>query len=318
MGDNLTKGKTMARVVVVGSANVDFVVQTPHIPRPGETVLGDDFVMAMGGKGANQAVGAARLGASVTFVACVGQDVFGDQCLEAYQAAAIDTSYVTRTRKAATGVALIAVASDSENSITVASGANMRLTPSHIAAASEAFAQADILLLQLEVPLETNIAAAELAHQSGVRVVLNPAPAQQLPSDLLQLVDVITPNRIELAQLVGFPEEDVRAMSDENLAKLALSLGPSSAVITLGADGALAAGSWGWVRVPAFPITPVDTTAAGDAFNGGLVVALSQGNNLEQAVRYASACGALAATKMGAQPSLPDADTVTSFIAERS
>ncbi len=308
----------MSRVVVVGSANVDFVVQTPHIPRPGETVLGRDFVMAMGGKGANQAVGAARLGAEVTFVARVGQDVFGEQCLEAYRQAGIDTAYITRDPDAATGVALIAVAADSENSITVASGANMRLTPSHVRAAEAALETADVLLMQLEVPLETNVEAARLGREFGARVVLNPAPAQQLPGDLLRHVDVITPNRIELAQLVSRPEEDVMELSDEELAHLALSLGPSSAVITLGAEGALAAGSWGWVRVPAFAITPVDTTAAGDAFNAGLVVALSQGKNLEQAVRYASACGALAATKMGAQPSLPDARTVANFIAERS
>lgn len=308
----------MARVVVVGSANVDFVVQAPHIPRPGETVLGRDFVMAMGGKGANQAVGAARLGADVTFVARIGQDVFGDQCLDAYDEDGINTSYVTRDPEKATGVALIAVAADSENSITVASGANMTLTPAHIQAASVAFEASDLLLMQLEVPLETNIAAARQARESGARVVLNPAPAQSLPDELLQLVDVITPNRIELAQLVGLPEDEVRDMPDEELAKLALSLGPSDAVITLGADGALAAGSWGWVRVPAFEITPVDTTAAGDGFNAGLVVALSRGDNLEQAVRYASACGALAATKMGAQPSLPTADAVTAFIAKRS
>lgn len=308
----------MSRIVVVGSANVDFVVQTPHIPRPGETVLGDDFVMAMGGKGANQAVGAARLDADVTFIARVGEDIFGDQCLEAYRQAGIDTSFVTRDPQAATGVALIAVAADSENSITVASGANMRLTPSHVQAAEAVFAAADVLLMQLEVPLETNIEAARLARTHGARVVLNPAPAQPLPDDLLRHVDVITPNRIELAQLVERPEEEVMAMPDEELAQLALRLGPDSVVITLGAEGALAAGSWGWTRIPAFAITPVDTTAAGDAFNAGLVVALSQGKNLEQAVRYASACGALAATKLGAQPSLPDARAVADFIAERS
>jgi ribokinase len=308
----------MTRVVVVGSANVDFVVQTPHIPRPGETVLGRNFVMAMGGKGANQAVGAARLGAEVTFVARVGEDVFGDQCLGAYEAEGIHTEFVTRDPEEATGVALIAVASDGENSITVASGANMRLMPQQIEAAARAFDGAAALVMQLEVPLDTVLAAARLARAQGVTVVLNPAPAQALPAELLRLVDVITPNRIELAQLVGASESDARAMTDEQLAKSVLGLGPSSAVITLGAEGALAAGSWGWVRVPAFPVKPVDTTAAGDAFNAGLAVALSRGGmSLEQAARYASACGALATTKMGAQPSLPRAAAVEAFMAGR-
>ncbi len=306
----------MARIIVVGSANVDFVVQTPHIPRPGETVLGRDFSMVMGGKGANQAVGAVRLNASVTFVARVGSDVFGDQCLEAYQSEGIDTTFITRDAEQATGVALIAVAGDGENSITVASGANMRVTPEHVYAAVSAFEDADILLMQLEVPLATVFTASKLAREKGMRVILNPAPAQALPADLLGYIDVITPNRIELAQLIGKPEAEVRAMPDEALAHAALSLGPSSAVITLGAEGALAAGSWGWVRVPAFSITPVDTTAAGDAFNAGLAVALAQGDRaLDEAVRYASACGALAATKSGAQPSLPRAADVEAFMA---
>jgi ribokinase len=308
----------MTRVVVVGSANVDFVVQTPHIPRPGETVLGRDFVMAMGGKGANQAVGAARLGAEVVFVARIGQDVFGDQCLAAYAAEGINTEFVTRDPAEATGVALIAVAPDGENSITVASGANMRLTPQQIEAAARVFEGATALVMQLEVPLDTVLAAARLARRHGATVVLNPAPAQSLPAELLRLVDVITPNRIELAQLVGASEADAQSMTDEQLAKSMLGLGPSGAVITLGAEGALAAGSWGWVRVPAFPVQPVDTTAAGDAFNAGLAVALGRGDMaLDQAARYASACGALATTKVGAQPSLPDAASVEAFMAER-
>lgn len=305
----------MARVIVVGSANVDFVVQTPHIPRPGETVLGRNFVMAMGGKGANQAVGAARLGAEVVFVARVGRDVFGDQCLKAYQAEGVTTDFITRDSEEATGVALIAVAEGGENSITVASGANMRLMPVHVEAASDVFFHADVLVLQLEVPMETVISAARLARQNSVQVVLNPAPARSLPGELLKLVDVITPNRIELAQLMGVSETVAEGLNDEELAKGVLGLGPSGAVITLGSKGALAAGSWGWQRVEPFVIEPVDTTAAGDAFNAGLSVALARGNvNLVQAARYANACGALAATKMGAQPSLPMAAEVDAFM----
>jgi ribokinase len=306
----------MARIVVVGSANVDFVVQTPHIPRPGETVLGRNFVMAMGGKGANQAVGAARLGADVSFVACIGEDVFGDQCLEAYHAEGIHTEFVSRDARESTGVALISVAEGGENSITVASGANMRLTPQHIEAASRVFQGADVLVMQLEVPIETVEAAARIARRNNVEVVLNPAPARSIPDELLHLIDVITPNRIEAAQLMGVPDSQAVAMTDEQLVKGLLGLGPASVVITLGAEGALAGGSWGWVRVPAFKITPVDTTAAGDAFNAGLAMALGRGGMaLDQAARYASACGALAATKMGAQPSLPTGAEVDRFIA---
>lgn len=304
----------MTRIVVVGSANVDFVVQTPHIPQPGETVLGRNFVMAMGGKGANQAVGMARLGATVTFVARVGTDIFGDQCLAAYQAEGIDTRFVTRDPVEATGVALIPVAEGGENSITVASGANMRLTPEHVEAAEAVFREADVLLLQLEVPLETVHKAVQLARRHNVLVVLNPAPARQLPSELLRQVNVLTPNRIELAQLLGKAEVDVKAMSDETLGKSALGLGPSEAVITLGAQGALAAGSWGYTRIVPFRVNSVDTTAAGDAFNAGLCVALARGMALVEAARYGSACGALATTRMGAQPSLPRAEEVEELL----
>lgn len=306
----------MSRVIVVGSANVDFVVQTPHIPRPGETVLGHSFVMAMGGKGANQAVGAARLGAQVVFVARVGMDVFGDQCLAAYRAEGIDTSHITRDPQEATGVALIAVAADGENSITVASGANMRLLPEQVEASRAAFEGADVLVMQLEIPLDSVLAAARLARASSAKVVLNPAPARTLPRELLQLVDVLTPNRIELAQLAGITEQDIMRLSDVQLGQVLLGLGVKEGVITLGAEGALVVASGDTVRMPAFPIKAVDTTAAGDAFNAGLAVALGRGDGLHAAARYASACGALAATRVGAQPSLPTMAEVEAFLAQ--
>ncbi|NLF79513.1 MAG: ribokinase [Chloroflexi bacterium] len=306
----------MTRIVVVGSANVDLVVQAPHIPRPGETVLGRDFVMALGGKGANQAVGVARLGAEVVFLARVGKDSFGDQCLDGYAREGINTSYISLDPEEATGVALIVDANDGENSIAVASGANMRLTPELIADASEAFEGADGVLLQLEIPIETVVEAARIGRKHGIPVVLNPAPAQPLQPELLSLIDVLTPNRIELAQLLGVSENEVMAMDDERLAKHALGLGVPSVVITLGKEGALAAGSWGWTRVPSFAVETVDTTAAGDAFNAGLAVALGRGgSNLPEATRYACACGALATTKFGAQPSLPDEEAVQHLLA---
>src|SRR5690606_459980 len=191
-------------------------------PEPGETVLGGKFLTAMGGKGANQAVAAARLGAGVTFVARVGDDAFGQQCLAAYQKERIDTQYVTVTPDIPTGIALIAVAADGENTIIVASGANMALTPDDVRAAEAAFQGSDVLVLQLEVPLETSIEAARLAHKYDLRVVLNPAPAQKdLPADLLNEVDVITPNRIELAQMMNLSADEVKAMSDDDLARTA-------------------------------------------------------------------------------------------------
>lgn len=304
----------MVRVVVVGSANVDLVARAPYIPRPGETVLGRDFVTVLGGKGANQAVGAARLGADVTFVARVGQDSFGDQCLAGYENEGINLDYIVRDPDAPTGIALIAVADDGENSIIVASGANMRLSPDDVAAAASIFQRADVLLLQLEVPVDSVVAAATLARKHGVAVVLNPAPARVLPSELLHMVDVLTPNRIELAQLLGRPENEIVGLPNADLAKHMLGLGPSGGVITLGADGALAAGSWGHHHVPAFSVTPVDTTAAGDAFNAGLAVALGRGSSLVEAASYAAAAGALATTQMGAQPSLPTAQAVEDLI----
>ncbi len=310
----------MARIVVVGSANVDFVVQTPHIPVPGETVLGRDFVMVMGGKGANQAVGCARLGGAVTFVSRVGADVFGAQCRDAYQRESIDIQYIQSDPAEATGVALIAVAEDGENSITVASGANMQLSPDDVAQAAVAFQAADVLLMQLEIPLETVIAAARLAKAHGVRIVLNPAPARPLPAELLELVDVITPNRIELAQLMGVAEDVIVDMSHAELAERVRRLGPAQAVITLGGEGALVVSASLAEHVSAFAINPVDTTAAGDAFNAGLAVAWCNGGfaDLSQAARYANACGALAATQVGAQSSLPQAVAVEVLLDEQA
>lgn len=302
----------MSRLVVVGSANVDFVVKTPHIPCPGETVLGRDFVMIMGGKGANQAVGAARLGAKVTLVTCIGQDLFGDQCLEAYQKEGIETRYIKRVADTATGVALIAVAQSGENSITVASGANRQLLPEDVEKASSAFGQADVLLVQLEVPIETIAYATELARKYGLRTILNPAPAHRLPANLLPNVDVITPNRIEAMQLLGIhPTESV---SDEMLARQIQKLGPGAVVITLGKNGALCVNQSECAHISAFPIKAVDTTGAGDAFSAGLAVALGEKEQTWlQAVQYANACGALATTQLGAQSSLPSSHQVKTF-----
>lgn len=290
----------MPRITVVGSANVDLVVRVPHLPAPGESVIGSAFMQTLGGKGANQAVAAAKLGAQVIFVARVGDDSFGATCIESYQAAGVATHAIQRTPQTATGIAVIGVADDGENSIMVAPGANMTLTPADVEAAAQEIRTADVLLVQLEIPEETVRTAVEIAHAAGVKIVLNPAPFRPVPRSILEKVSVLTPNETEAAHLLGR-----QPAHDEDLAKEILGLGAQSAVITLGADGALVAGSWGYTRVPAFKVKPVDTTGAGDAFNAGLGVALAEGKALDQAVRFAAAAAAVAVTRVGAQPSMP-------------
>ncbi len=299
-----------SKIVVVGSANTDLVVQVAQFPQPGETVLGSNFMMAQGGKGANQAVAAARLGAAVTFVTRLGRDSFGDSALAAYQAEGLNTNYIFRSDDAASGVAMILVEQQGENMIAVASGANNQLTPADVQAAEPAIQAADYLLLQLEIPLETVEAAARLARQHGVPVILNPAPATDLPTSLLDVVDILTPNETEAAMLTG-------AESAADLPQIgrALQSRVPTVLITLGGRGVMLFTTEQADSLPAHPTTVVDTTAAGDAFNGGLAVALAQGQSLVEAVRYASAVGALTVTRAGAQPSLPTFAQVSDFLA---
>lgn len=303
----------MAKIVVVGSSNTDMVVRVPHLPAAGETVLGGAFLTAAGGKGANQAVAAARLGAQVTLIARVGQDVFGEAALLGLEREGINTGHISVDPETASGVALITVDNAGENSIAVAPGANGRLSPLDVQRAQAAILNADVLLLQLEVPLETVQMAAELAHQAGVRVILNPAPAPEspLPPALLACVDVLTPNEKEASALTGAPDSLDRA------AGRLLESGLETAVVTLGARGALIVTPEGLQTVPGFAVEAVDTTAAGDAFNGGLAAALGAGRLLTEAVHFANACGALTATRLGAQPSLPTVEEVEEFLVKR-
>ncbi len=292
------------RVVVVGSANTDMMMRCSHIPAPGETVLGGEFVTAAGGKGANQAVAAARLDAEVTFIARLGVDTLGDRAIERYRAEGINTDFIVRDPIAASGVALIMVDAAGENIIAVASGANARLSPADVEAAEALIAKTDVMLLQLEIPLDTVIAAARIARRQGVRVVLNPAPAADLPPELLSNVEVLTPNHIEALHLVGLPDDS--AVPHAELAETLLMQGVGVVVMTMGAEGALLAEAGRVRRVPGFSVTPVDTTGAGDAFNAGLAVALSRDpDDLHGAVRYGNAVGALSVTRSGAQSSLP-------------
>ena len=292
------------RLTVVGSANMDLIIRAPHIPQPGETILGCDFATVPGGKGANQAVAASRLGASVRMVGRVGRDSFGGALLERLAADGVDHAFVLQDDVAATGVALIVVDDAGRNSIVVASGANMRLSAADVDAADAAIADADALLLQLESPLEAVMRAAQVAQSHGVTVLLNPAPARQLPAELLALVNVLIPNEIETALLVQAPVDDAAGV--EMAARHLLKMGPGAVILTLGERGALLARGSEMEHYPAFRVTPVDTTAAGDAFVAAFATAYAEGKPLSEAVRWGNAAGALATTVLGAQPSLPN------------
>ena len=302
-----------AHITVVGSLNMDLVARTPRIPQPGETIIGSDFRTVPGGKGANQAVAVARLGPQVSMVGRVGRDAFAQPLLDNLAAVGVDHTFVLQDPGAATGVALIVVDDAGENSIVVASGANARLSPADVDAAESAIAAADGLLLQLESPLETVSRAAEIARAHEVTVILNPAPARPLPAELLAMVDVLIPNESETALLTGLPVGD--QAQTRAAATALLDLGVGTVILTLGERGAMLAQEGRTELVPAFTVTPVDTTAAGDAFVGGLVVALAEGRALSEAVRWGNATGALATTKLGAQPSLPTRQEVESLLA---
>jgi len=295
-------------IVVVGSSNTDMIVKLDRIPKPGETVLGGEFSTAAGGKGANQAVAAARAGGKVTFIARVGDDVFGRQALKGFVADGIDTGHVITDPDAPSGVALIFVDERGENSIAVASGANAYLTRQDVLSARDAIASAEVLVIQLETPLDTVLAAVELAVEHGVRVVLNPAPAQPLGEEILRHVSVLTPNETEAHLLTGIEiSDDAAALA---AAKRLNAFGVESVLITLGSRGAFMLDSDHNELIPGFEVEAVDTTAAGDVFNGALAVALAEGRALTKAVRFANAAAALAVTKLGAQPSAPSREEI--------
>jgi ribokinase len=301
-----------ARLTVVGSLNMDLVIRAPRIPQPGETIIGGAFHTVPGGKGANQAVAAARLGAHVAMVGRVGNDPYGEVLLQSLSEAGVDGNCVTQDNEASTGVALIVVDDNGQNSIVVASGANMRLAPSDVERAEASIAASDALVLQLECPLQTVMRAAEIAHRHGVIVVLNPAPARSLPAELLAHLDVLIPNESEAMLLTNTPLTE--RFEAKSVAGLLLNQGVGAVVITLGARGALVAREEGTELIPAFPVEPVDTTAAGDAFVAGFAVAMANGKSLPEAVRWGNGAGALAATRLGAQSSLPQLVELERFL----
>jgi len=304
------------KIVVVGSSNTDMILQVERIPAPGETILGGEFSMAAGGKGANQAVGAARAGGEVTFVARVGDDMFGRRAVEGFLSDGINVDYIVRDKEVPSGVALIFVAADGENSIGVASGANAKLSPGDVQKAAGVIGSADVLVMQLETPIETVTEAARIAAARGVTVILNPAPARPLADELLELVSVLTPNESEAQLLTGIEVRDAESAAEA--ASALRKRGVDTVIVTLGAKGVYVSSEEFTGPVESFKVEPVDTTAAGDVFNGALAVALAEKKPLAEAVRFANAAAALSVTKLGAQPSAPKRPEIENLLASGS
>lgn len=306
----------MTKIIVLGSSNTDMIVKVPRIPAPGETILGGKFVQTAGGKGANQAVAAARSGGDVTFIANTGDDNFGKEAIEGFKKEGINTDFIFVDEDTPSGVALIFVGEDGENSIAVASGANGTLAPSQIKMIEEVIANGSTLLTQLETPLETVEEAIKIANKNGVKVILNPAPAQPLSDDLFQRIDILTPNQSEAELLTGIPvtDEESAKKAAENL----LSRGIKTVILTLGSDGAFIMSKNIQKTIPGFKVKAEDTTAAGDTFNGALAVGLAEGKPIEEAIRWAHAAAALSVTRMGAQPSVPNQKEIEDFISKQS
>jgi ribokinase len=300
------------KIVVVGSSNTDMIIKVPWIPKPGETILGGRFSTAPGGKGANQAVGAARAGGDVTFIARIGDDMFGQQAKAGFTKDKINVDYVLTDESEPSGVALICVDEDGENIIAVASGANSNLSPSDVQKYSDVISSADILVMQLETPLVTIHQAAKIASDNGVKVILNPAPAQELSDDLLRHISILTPNESEAELLTG-----IKVDSEEDASKAAdvlMTRGVETVLLTMGPRGAYIATAEFKELISGFKVKAVDSTAAGDVFNGALAVAIAEKKPIKQAISFANAAAALSVTKLGAQPSAPTKEEIETFL----
>ena len=300
----------MKNIVVIGSSNTDMVVKTSHLPVPGETVLGGDFFMNAGGKGANQAVAAARYGNRVVFVAKTGNDLFGEQVRKSMKEDGIVTDYVFIDEEHPSGVALITIDQKAENCIVVAGGANMYLKPEDIDKAKEEILGGDVVLMQLETPIETVEYAAKMAAEAGVKVILNPAPApaEPLSKELISNLFLITPNRSEASRLTGI---EVTDLASAQRAALALyDIGAKNVIVTLGSEGSLVYDGHMMMRVEAIKVEAVDTTAAGDTYNGVLASVIAEGKSLIDAVHEANIAGAISVTRMGAQPAAPTREEI--------
>ncbi|WP_066424733.1 ribokinase [Anabaena sp. 4-3] len=304
-------------IIVFGSINIDLVVTAPRLPVAGETLTGEEFFKIPGGKGANQAVALARLGIPTQMVGRVGAHSFGAELVKHLQDTGVQTHNIFIDETVSSGVAIITVDHHGENHIIVIPGANGQVNQEDVGRLSQLLPEATALLLQLEIPLKTVVAAAQAAHNANIKVILDPAPApSELPEELYELVDIITPNEVEAGQLVGFPVDNEATAA--KAAEMLLEKGVKCAIVKLGAKGVVCATSEETFFVPAFPVDAVDTVAAGDAFNSGLAAALYQRLSLHQAVVWGAAAGALAATKRGAQTSLPDKFTFDTFLRERA
>ena len=300
-------------IIIFGSINLDLVARVPQLPKPGETLFGDSFSMVPGGKGANQAVGVARLSGSSRMIGRVGNDAFGTELLKSLQQSGVQTDSIMVDRSVASGVAMIAVDEHGENHIIVIPGANGSIDDTDLERLKSVLTNSSILLLQLEIPLAIVRTAARVAKQSGATVILDPAPApEDFPADLYSAIDILTPNIVETAQLVGFP---IRSQSDaDRAAEILQQRGVKTVVIKMGSQGAVCATKHERFSVPAFPVNAIDTVAAGDAFNAGLAVALSEGLEMRDAIIWGAAAGALSTTKSGAQSSLSDRATFDAFL----
>ena len=305
------KNQGKNKILVVGSSNTDMMIKTEHLPRPGETVLGGSFFMNPGGKGANQAVAVARLGGQIAFICKTGSDIFGHQSHQLFEEEGIDTSYIFSDTKNPSGVALITVDENAENCIVVASGANANLSPDNLAKAENAVDEAEFVLMQLEIPIETVAFVADMAYKKNKKIILNPAPAQKLSEELLQNLYLITPNETEAELISGIKISDEQSTVDA--AKKIADMGVDHVIITLGSKGALVYSDQACEFVPSVKVKAIDTTAAGDIFNGALVVALAEGRSLIDSVRFACKASAISVTRIGAQSSAPYRNEVDIF-----
>ena len=302
----------MGNITVIGSSNTDLIMQVDNIPNPGETILATQFSITPGGKGANQAVAAARAGGAVNFIACIGKDIFGDNAIEVLKKENIDTSFIHRNNDTPSGIAMVYVDSNAENSISIAPGSNFELSPKNIDKSFDRIFENKIILAQLEVPIETVEHTARISRKHGITYILDPAPAELLSDDLLRNIDIITPNETEAEKLTGI------AVTDETSARAACKKlhdrGTDTIIITMGSRGVFLSNSAHSLLLPSYKVDPIDTTGAGDIFNGALAKSLSEDSDIIEAIKFANAAAAISVTKFGAQASAPKESEIRALL----